>query len=90
MDSVHGSWTMAALVHGGPRIGPQRWLTGAWMMGTRWHNGGGALAQTGGGASVIEDRRRRVGGVGCSIGVWASFNKAGREAEMAGIGGRRQ
>jgi hypothetical protein len=54
------------------------------MMVTRQRNGGGALTQTGGGASAIEDRRRRVGG------VWASFYRAGREAEMAGIGGRRQ
>jgi hypothetical protein len=60
------------------------------MMVTRQRNGGGALTQTGGGASAIEDRRRRVGGVGCSTGVWASFYRAGREAEMAGIGGRRQ
>jgi hypothetical protein len=33
MDSVHGSWTGAALAHGGPRSMGRRWLVGAWHHG---------------------------------------------------------
>jgi hypothetical protein len=38
--------------------------------------------------SMIEDGRRRVGGVGYSTGVWAPFYRAGREAEVVRIGRR--
>jgi hypothetical protein len=40
---------------------------------TRWRTSGGTLAQNGNGAGAVEGRRRKVGGVGCSIGVGAAL-----------------
>jgi hypothetical protein len=45
-STVHGPW--AALVHGGPRIGPRRWLTGARPNSrseARWPAGGGTTGR---------------------------------------------
>jgi hypothetical protein len=45
-STVHGPW--AALVHGGPRIGPRRWLTGARPNSrseARWPVGGGTTGE---------------------------------------------
>jgi hypothetical protein len=85
---------VATSVHGGsPREGENRagdaMQPGSYSLELgRQRNSGGASAQNGGGASMIEDGKRRVGGVGCSTGVWASFYRARWEVEVARIGGR--
>jgi hypothetical protein len=48
-------------------------LTGAWTVVRRWRAGGGASTRNGDGTSAVEGRRRRVGDVGCSIGVGATL-----------------